>query len=44
MYPYALTVAFTYTIQYTFFPGVMLAHKLNFVKDYSWFAVGIITL
>jgi len=44
IYPYALTVAFTYCIQFTFFPGVILSHKLNFVRDFSWFAIGMITL
>ena len=44
IYPYALSVAFTYAIQFSFFPGVILSHKLNFVKDFSWFAIGMITM
>ena len=44
IYPYALSVAFTYAIQFSFFPGVILSHKLHFVKDFSWFAIGMITM
>lgn len=32
-----------YAIQYTFFPGVILKHKISFFKDYSWFVIAVIT-
>lgn len=42
MYPYALLVALTYTIQYTFFPGVILTRKVSFISEFKWFAIGAI--
>jgi hypothetical protein len=44
IYPFALTVSLTYAIQYTFFPGVILTHKVGFISDFSWFANTMITL
>eukprot|EP00347_Sterkiella_histriomuscorum_P021950 403332207 len=43
-YPYGLSVVLTFAIYYTFFPGVMLKKKLDFIDSFAWFANGIITL
>lgn len=42
-YPVGLSVVLTFTIQYTFFPGVMLIKKLDFFGSFAWFANSIIT-
>ena len=43
IYPSALSLALTCMIQMTFFPGVMLTHKLSFFTDFGWFAISLIT-
>lgn len=43
IYPSALTLALTFMIQMTFFPGVLLTHKLSFFRDFGWFAISLIT-
>jgi len=42
--PVGLSIVLTFTIQYTFFPGVMLVKKLDFMSSFPWFANFIITL
>jgi len=43
IWPSALTLALTCMIQMTFFPGVMLTHKLSFFHDFGWFSISLIT-
>ena len=39
----AFSVALTFGIQYTFFPGVMFKYELSFFTSFSWFAISIVT-
>jgi hypothetical protein len=36
-------IALTFTIQYSFYPGVILGTELTFFKDFSWFVITVVT-
>jgi hypothetical protein len=44
IYPFAIMVTLTYAIQYTYFPGVILAYPVSFIHEFKWFAIGAITI
>jgi hypothetical protein len=44
-YVEALSIAMTFAIEYTFYPGVILKYRLSWFKeeDYSWFVIFVVT-
>ena len=42
-YIYALSVALTFMIQFTCYPGIILSKELSFFKDFAWFSISVIT-
>lgn len=39
----AWSVALTYAVQFTFFPGVMLEYQFSFIPNFSWFVIVVVT-
>jgi hypothetical protein len=39
----AWSIVVIFAVHFTFFPGVILMHRLSFNTNYSWFASTIIT-
>jgi hypothetical protein len=39
----AWSVALTYTVQFAFYPGVMLEYQFTFTKNFSWFVIVVVT-
>ena len=39
----AWAIVITFTIQYSFFPGIMFANEPTFFTDFSWFVISVVT-